>query len=43
MCWVSGDARLMAQQHATFNEIIAHYFPGTPLQHAPTSELLAAK
>lgn len=24
----------MAQQHATFNEIIAHYFPGTQLQHA---------
>lgn len=33
----------MAQQHATFNEIIAHYFPGTQLQHAPTSGLLAAK
>jgi stage II sporulation protein D len=33
----------MAHQHATFSEIIAHYFPGTRLRHAPTSELLAAK
>jgi stage II sporulation protein D len=33
----------MAQQHATFHEIIAHYFPGTGLQHTPASEQLAAK
>jgi stage II sporulation protein D len=33
----------MAQQHATFDEIIAHYFPGTRLQHATTSKPFAAK
>jgi hypothetical protein len=31
----------MAQQHATFGEIIAHHFPGTQVQHA--TALLAAK
>jgi hypothetical protein len=33
----------MAQRHATFNDIIAHYFPGTQRQHVPTSELADAK
>jgi peptidoglycan hydrolase-like amidase len=33
----------MAQQHSTFSEIIAHYFPGTQLQHAATSPRPAAK
>jgi peptidoglycan hydrolase-like amidase len=36
-------ATQMAQQHATFREIIAHYFPGTQLQHAATSDLFAAE
>jgi SpoIID/LytB domain protein len=33
----------MAQQHATCNEIIAHYLPGAQLQHAAARELLASK
>lgn len=33
----------MAQQHATFSQIIAHYFPGTQLQRTTTTALLAVK